>query len=99
MRRGTARLLLRRHGDTQPFPVPGSVGVERAFLRAERAGNGPGRIYTLRYMAIDSSGNSRTITGSVTVPRDLESRPVATPARRNPESKRPLAVAEPGKRQ
>jgi hypothetical protein len=40
-------------------------------LRAERQGNGPGRVYTLRYEAIDSSGGVTPATVTVVVPRDL----------------------------
>ncbi|MBI3447292.1 MAG: choice-of-anchor D domain-containing protein [Acidobacteria bacterium] len=39
-------------------------------LRAERAGNGTGRAYTLTYLVTDASGNSATGTGSVIVPHD-----------------------------
>jgi len=40
------------------------------FLRAERDGNGTGRIYTLTYQGKDSDGNTTTCTGTVTVPHD-----------------------------
>lgn len=40
-------------------------------LRAERSGNGKGRIYTITYKATDGCGNSRTATATVTVPRDM----------------------------
>jgi hypothetical protein len=38
-------------------------------LRAERAGGGPGRVYTFTYRAADQAGNSATATCNVTVPR------------------------------
>jgi hypothetical protein len=38
-------------------------------LRAERAGKGPGRVYTLVWTVTDSSGNSATATAWVTVPK------------------------------
>jgi endo-1,4-beta-xylanase len=40
------------------------------FLRAERAGNGNGRVYRLTYVAVDSAGNRATDTATVTVPVD-----------------------------
>ncbi|HYV19597.1 MAG TPA: FG-GAP-like repeat-containing protein [Verrucomicrobiae bacterium] len=41
------------------------------LLRAEREGKGPGRVYELRYRAIDAAGNLTTAIGVVTVPHDL----------------------------
>ena len=41
-------------------------------LRAERAGGGSGRIYTVTVESTDASGNSSTATVDVTVPHDLE---------------------------
>ncbi|HYV19599.1 MAG TPA: FG-GAP-like repeat-containing protein [Verrucomicrobiae bacterium] len=40
------------------------------LLRAEREGKGPGRVYELRYRAIDAAGNATTAIGVVTVPHD-----------------------------
>jgi hypothetical protein len=37
-------------------------------LRAERAGEGDGRVYTIKYTATDASGNSASATATVTVP-------------------------------
>jgi hypothetical protein len=39
-------------------------------LRAERAGNGNGRIYTFTYQVTDACGNSTTATATVTVPHN-----------------------------
>ena len=39
-------------------------------LRAERSGNGPGRVYTLVYKVVDAGGLETTATTSVTVPHD-----------------------------
>ena len=40
------------------------------LLRAERAGKGPGRTYTLVYHAVDQGGNATQALGLVTVPHD-----------------------------
>ena len=39
-------------------------------LRAERAGGGSGRIYTITYQATDDCGNSVTADATVTVPHN-----------------------------
>jgi hypothetical protein len=39
-------------------------------LRAERAGTGPGRVYTVTYAATDHSGNSTAATSTIIVPHD-----------------------------
>jgi hypothetical protein len=48
------------------------VGTDdRGFaLRAERRGDGAGRIYTVTYTAIDGSGNPTQLTSQVLVPHD-----------------------------
>jgi hypothetical protein len=44
---------------------------DRSFqLRATRAGNGPGRIYTVTYRATDASGNAAVKSAQVLVPHD-----------------------------
>lgn len=50
-------------GDTDPDWV--IEDAHHVQLRAERAGNGPGRTYTITVVAVDGSGN--TASGSVTV--------------------------------
>jgi hypothetical protein len=40
------------------------------FLRAERAGNSQGRVYTITYRATDCAGNTSEVSGTVTVPHD-----------------------------
>jgi hypothetical protein len=40
-------------------------------LRAERAGGGDGRIYTITYMVTDASGNSASASATVVVPHDM----------------------------
>ncbi len=42
----------------------------RIFLRAERAGKGSGRVYTIIYTATDASGNSHDVSATVTVPHN-----------------------------
>jgi len=41
------------------------------LLRAERDGQGSGRVYILTYRAVDASGNGTTAVATVTVPHDL----------------------------
>lgn len=44
---------------------------DREFLlRAERAGKGPGRVYTVTYQATDAAGNTTTASARVSVPHD-----------------------------
>jgi hypothetical protein len=53
-------------GDTVPdWEITGSLDVK---LRAERAGTGSGRLYTIAVTCSDDSGNSSTKTVGVTVP-------------------------------
>jgi len=40
------------------------------YLRAERAGNSDGRVYTITYEAMDASGNTSTDTATVVVPHN-----------------------------
>ena len=40
------------------------------LLRAERSGDGNGRVYTITYTATDASGNSASASATVTVPHD-----------------------------
>lgn len=39
-------------------------------LRAERAGKGDGRVYTITYTATDACGNSASASATVTVPHN-----------------------------
>jgi hypothetical protein len=53
-------------GDSSPdWIITGPLTLE---LRAERAGSGSGRIYTITVRCIDASGNGSTRTVTVTVP-------------------------------
>jgi hypothetical protein len=61
-------------GDTAPDwtdPVVDQVnGVITVNLRAERAGGGPGRTYTIVVKATDAAGNFSTAEVQVIVPHD-----------------------------
>lgn len=63
-------------GDTASDIQGDSMGTDdRSFLlRAERGGTGTGRIYTVRYRAMDASGNMTFATAEVTVPHDRRTR-------------------------
>ncbi|UCC71969.1 MAG: hypothetical protein JSV86_16620 [Gemmatimonadota bacterium] len=45
-------------------------GTFDVYVRAERAGGGDGRVYTITATASDSEGNATTSAGTVTVPHD-----------------------------
>jgi hypothetical protein len=55
-------------GDIQQAAI--GTADSSVLLRAEREGKGPGRVYELRYRAIDGSGNTTIASGVVTVPHD-----------------------------
>jgi len=55
-------------GDTSPDWVV--VDAHHVQLRAERAGGGTGRVYTITIRATDNAGNSSTQTVTVLVPHD-----------------------------
>jgi hypothetical protein len=55
-------------GDIAGWDV--GTGDTSGFLRAERDGSGPGRVYTLTYAGTDRAGNALTCTATVTVPHD-----------------------------
>ncbi len=60
------------HDDGQTGGDAGEPGEGDVIpLRAERSGDGPGRLYTLTWKAKDDSGNETTATGGVFVPHDL----------------------------
>jgi hypothetical protein len=55
-------------GDTSPdWVITGNLAVD---LRAERAGNGSGRIYTITVRCTDAAGNASARSVLVTVPHD-----------------------------
>jgi probable HAF family extracellular repeat protein len=64
-------------GNTTEDIQGASIGTQDTMvvLRAERAGEGPGRIYTLTYAATDASGNTASTLGLVTVPHNLGTGP------------------------
>jgi hypothetical protein len=54
-------------GDTLPdWEITGDLTLK---VRAERAGTGTGRVYTIRIVCVDASGNQTTSTVTVTVPK------------------------------
>ncbi len=57
-------------GSTDPdwMLVQADDGTWSLQLRAERSGNGDGRIYTIEVTSSDADGNVSTVTGEVTVP-------------------------------
>lgn len=59
-------------GNTQPdFQIEDNPdGTVDVWVRAERAGNGDGRVYTITATATDCADNTSTETGTVTVPHD-----------------------------
>lgn len=54
-------------GDTSPDAV---IQGKNVLLRAERAGQGNGRVYRIGFTAADSFGGSRTVHVTVCVPHD-----------------------------
>jgi hypothetical protein len=59
-------------GDTD---IDGGTAPGTAFVRAERSGNGNGRVYHIGFTASDGSGGSCTGTVLVAVPHDLDGAP------------------------
>jgi hypothetical protein len=62
-------------GHAQPVVRSAAVAADGSFsvdfrLRAERAGGGPGRTYTIVVAAADAAGNAATRTLTVLVPHD-----------------------------
>ena len=55
-------------GDTEPDWT--MAGAHAVSLRAERAGTGSGRIYTITITAKDAAGNTSTATTTVSVPHN-----------------------------
>jgi len=56
-------------GDGNTSPDWQITGASTVDLRAERSGNGSGRIYTLTTECRDAAGNTSRGTTTVTVPR------------------------------
>jgi len=64
-------------GNTTGDVADASVGTADGLvlLRAERSGDGPGRVYSLTYTVRDASGNTASALATVTVPLDEGSGP------------------------
>src|SRR6266498_2353534 len=58
------------HGSGHTSPDWIVLDDHHVLLRAERAGNGNGRIYTITVTCVDSGGNTSTDSVTVTVPHD-----------------------------
>lgn len=58
-------------GDGSTCPDAGGVGTPTAMLRAERSGEGDGRIYEIVFTASDGRGGTATGTVRVCVPHDM----------------------------
>jgi len=78
-------------GNTSPDIQKADVGTADYLfkVRAERSGNGTGRIYTATYDATDPSGNSSSASGETVVPHDR--------GRRNGNNGNPDPGVPPGK--
>lgn len=61
-------VLTQGSGNTQPDGM--GVGTPTAYVRAERAGPGTGRLYFISFTAVDSGGLSCSGTVQVQVPHD-----------------------------
>jgi hypothetical protein len=59
------------------------VDAHHLQLRAERAGSGIGRIYTIRIVSTDSSGNTTSTTVTVQVPHDRSASVSGSPYKAN----------------
>lgn len=57
-------------GDCFIDSVDSATGLIALRLRAERSGNGDGRVYTVTITATDISGNTSTAAVEITVPHD-----------------------------
>ncbi len=62
-------------GNTSPDIKGANIGTEDYvfFVRAERSGNGDGRIYTVTYTVTDGSGNATSDSATVTVANNASS--------------------------
>jgi hypothetical protein len=82
----------RGDGRTSPDVVLGP-GPDQVRLRAERAGGGDGRVYTIAYVAKDPSGASCSGTVTVSVPHDRGGNAVDS----GPQTAGPPAKDKPGR--
>jgi len=64
-------------GDGKHLPDINIISDKKFELRAERSGNGDGRVYTIIHKAMDASGNMAWDTTFVRVPHDMGGNAVA----------------------
>ncbi|HEX6100664.1 MAG TPA: VWA domain-containing protein [Thermoanaerobaculia bacterium] len=58
-------------GDGSTCPDAGGVGTPTAMLRAERSGEGDGRVYVIAFTATDGRGGTASGSVTVCVPHDM----------------------------
>ena len=63
-------------GDGDTCPDAAGIGTTMAQVRAERKGNGNGRVYTIYFTASDGSGGSASGNVKVKVPKNPNSSPI-----------------------
>jgi hypothetical protein len=63
-------------GDGNTAPDWIVVNDHQVILRAERAGNGNGRVYTIKITSTDDCSNTATTTTTVLVPHNMNSVPI-----------------------
>ncbi len=64
--------IVSSEASTKPGDIEAELGAPATSfrLRAEREGNGPGRVYAVTYKATDFAGNETRVTVDVVVPHD-----------------------------
>jgi hypothetical protein len=79
----TSNEAVNAHGSGHTSPDWLIIGDHGLKLRAERSGNGTGRVYTITIQASDLSGNTSQASVTVTVPHDHGHRPANPPSHPN----------------
>jgi hypothetical protein len=73
-------------GDTAPDAV---IQGSQVLLRAERSGNGDGRVYSTQFSANDGQGGACTGSVNVGVPHDMKASNAAVDSGQNYNSTQP----------